>query len=48
MGRRGGSRVIYFNQLNDGKICLLLIYAKAKSETIPAHLLKQLKEELEK
>ena len=48
MGRRGGCRVIYFNQLNDGKICLLLIYAKAKSETIPAHLLKQLKEELEK
>ena len=48
MGRRGGRRVIYFNQLNDGKICLLLIYAKAKSETIPAHLLKQLKEELEK
>lgn len=47
MGKRGGSRVIYFNKLSSGKICLLLIYAKAKSENIPAHLLKQLKEELE-
>ena len=47
MGKRGGSRVIYFNRLENGKICLLLIYAKAKSENIPAHILKQLKEELE-
>lgn len=43
----GGCRVIYFNRLENGKICLLLIYTKAKSENIPAHILKQLKQELE-
>ncbi|MDH2927217.1 transcriptional regulator [Lonepinella koalarum] len=47
-GKRGGNRVIYFNRLENGKIYLLLIYAKAKTENIPAHLLKQMKEELEK
>lgn len=47
-GKRGGSRVIYFNRLQNGKIYLLLIYAKAKTDNIPAHLLKQTKEEIEK
>lgn len=47
MGKQGGVRVIYFNRLENGKIYLLLIYAKAKTENIPAHLLKQLKEEIE-
>lgn len=47
MGKQGGCRVIYFNRLENGKICLLLIYTKAKSENIPAHILKQLKQELE-
>lgn len=47
MGKRGGSRVIYFNRLENGKICLLLIYVKAKQENIPAHILKQIKQEFE-
>lgn len=47
MGKQGGSRVIYFNRLENGKIYLLLIYAKAKMENIPAHILKQIKEEIE-
>lgn len=47
MGKRGGSRVIYFNRLENGTIHLLLIYAKAKSENIPTHILKQIKEEVE-
>lgn len=45
-GKRGGARVIYFNRLADGTIYLLLIYAKAKSENIPAHILKAIKTEL--
>lgn len=47
IGKQGGCRIIYFNQLAKGKISLLLIYAKAKSENIPAHILKQLREELD-
>ena len=48
MGKRGGVRIIYYNTLESGEIHLLLIYAKAVSENIPAHILKQIKEEIEK
>lgn len=47
-GKSGGVRVIYYNQLENGIINLILIYAKAKTENIPAHILKQLATELEK
>ena len=47
MGKRGGVRVIYFNRLDDGKIWLLLIYAKNADDNIPVHVLRELKEELE-
>lgn len=46
MGKRGGVRVIYFNQLEAGKIGLLIVYAKAKFDNLPAEFLKQLKQEL--
>lgn len=46
-GKCGGARVIYLNRLTDGVIWLLMIYAKATTETIPPHLLKAIKEELE-
>lgn len=46
-GKQSGSRVIYFNRLENGTIYLLLIYSKAKAENIPAHILKQLREEIE-
>lgn len=42
-GKRGGARVIYYNQLDSGVIYLLLIYSKAKTENIPSHILKQIK-----
>ncbi|MFI0398517.1 MAG: transcriptional regulator [Thiolinea sp.] len=48
MGKRGGVRVIYYNQLANGEIWLLLIYAKNRHDNIPAHVLKAIKEELEK
>lgn len=46
MGKRGGARVIYFNRLDEGKIWLLTMYAKAVRGNIPAHLLKAIKEAL--
>ncbi|ASK27513.1 transcriptional regulator [Neisseria chenwenguii] len=46
LGKRGGARIIYFNRLENGEIHLLLIYAKAKNENIPAHILLKLREEL--
>jgi hypothetical protein len=47
MGKRGGSRVIYFNRLENGVIWLLVIYAKAVRSNIPAHLLRTIKEEID-
>lgn len=47
MGRRGGVRVIYFTRLQDGEIWLLLLYAKSAKENIPAHVLREIKEEIE-
>jgi hypothetical protein len=46
-GKRGGVRVIYFNRLSAGEIWLLLLYRKSKAENIPAHILRQIKEEIE-
>ena len=46
-GKSGGVRVIYFNKLREGEIWLLLIYKKAATDTIPAHILKQIREALE-
>lgn len=46
-GKQGGVRAIYFNRLENGEIWLLAIYAKAVRGTIPAHLLKAIKEAIE-
>ncbi len=45
-GKRGGVRVIYYNQIADGRIYLLLIYAKSAQENIPANVLLKIKEAL--
>ncbi len=47
MGKRGGARVIYFNQLADGVIALLMVYTKAKFDNLPPAFLLQLKKEFE-
>jgi len=39
-------RVVYYNQLGESLIWLLVIYAKSRQENAPAHILKALKEEL--
>lgn len=46
-GKRGGVRVIYFNQLPIGEIWLLLIYAKSQASAIPAHVLREIRMEVE-
>lgn len=46
-GKRGGVRIIYFNRLSAGEIWLLVLYAKSEAENIPAHVLRQIKEEIE-
>ena len=46
-GKRGGLRVIYFVRYQPNEFWLLTLYAKAKQESVPAHILKQLKEAFE-
>ncbi|MDE3022627.1 MAG: transcriptional regulator [Pseudomonadota bacterium] len=45
MGKRGGVRVIYFNSA-DGRIWLLIVYTKAKFDTLSADFLARLKAEV--
>lgn len=45
-GKRGGVRVIYTARLKSGALVLLVIYAKSAKENIPAHILKQIAEEM--
>jgi len=46
-GKRGGYRVIYYVRRSDGIIWLLTMYPKNIADTIPAHVLKQIREEIE-
>ncbi len=46
MGKRGGTRVIYFNQLPVGRIVLLLIYAKSARENVATNVLRDMAKEL--
>ncbi|GKT09517.1 type II toxin-antitoxin system RelE/ParE family toxin [Desulforhabdus sp. TSK] len=45
-GKRGGTSVVYFLRHGPREIWMLTIYAKAKQENIPLHILKALKEKL--
>ena len=45
-GKRGGVRVIYYWKTVDNEIWLLTIYAKGERDSIPAHILKQIAEEI--
>ena len=46
MGKRGGVRIIYYRK-RPHEIWLLTIYAKSEAETIPAHLLRAIKREMD-
>jgi hypothetical protein len=45
-GKRGGVRVIFTSQLASGAVVALLIYGKGARDNIPAHVLRQIAEEL--
>jgi hypothetical protein len=44
IGKRGGIRIIYFVRYQPNEFWMLTLYAKAKREDVPAHILKQLLE----
>lgn len=46
-GKSGGVRVIYFTRMSAGELWMLLIYPKGERDSIPSHLLKAIREELE-
>jgi hypothetical protein len=45
-GKRGGVRVIYTTRLASGAVVLLIMYAKSAEGNIPAHILRQIAQEL--
>jgi len=46
-GKRGGIRVIYYAKTHEGIIWMLTIYAKNEEQSIPAHVLRKIKEEID-
>ena len=46
-GKRGGIRVIYYLRTQQGEIWMLTVYAKNEAESIPGHILKKIKEEID-
>jgi len=46
-GKRGGIRVIYYAKTREGVIWMLTIYAKNEDESIPAQVLRKIKEEID-
>ena len=46
-GKRGGIRVIYYARTREGVIWMLTIYAKNEEQSIPAHVLRKMKEEID-
>lgn len=47
MGKQGGARVIYFYRLEAGELCMLLVYPKSAKDTIPGHILREIRKEIE-
>ena len=46
-GKRGGLRVIYYVRTRQGIIWMLTLYAKNVADTIPAHILRKIRQEME-
>jgi mRNA-degrading endonuclease RelE of RelBE toxin-antitoxin system len=47
-GKRAGYRVIYFVRRHDGAIWMLTLYPKNVADEIPAHILKEIRQEIER
>jgi hypothetical protein len=46
-GKRGGLRIIYFPRTKQGQIWMLTLYPKNVTESIPAQVLRQIKDEID-
>ena len=46
-GKSGGVRVCYYTRTRTGQILMLVIYANSARDSIPGHVLKALREEME-
>ncbi|MBI3402300.1 MAG: transcriptional regulator [Acidobacteria bacterium] len=46
-GKRGGARIIYYVRSQQSQIWMLTLYAKNEADSIPAQLLKKIKEALD-
>lgn len=46
-GKRGGYRIIYYAKLAQGIMWMLTIYPKNVTENIAAHILRQIRKEIE-
>jgi hypothetical protein len=46
-GKRGGLRVIYFLRLRKDQIWMLTLYPKNAAENIPAHVLREIRNEID-
>jgi len=46
-GKRGGLRIIYYLRSARGELWMLTIYGKNVRENIPAHILKQIRENID-
>jgi len=46
-GKRGGYRVIYYVRRPESVIWMLTIYPKSETDSIPGHVLKKIREEIE-
>ena len=48
IGKSGGTRVLYYNRLQQGEIWLLALYPRNETATIPAQELRLVKEAIER
>ena len=46
-GKRGGLRVIYYMRQEPAEFWMLTLYAKAKQDNVPGHILRRLREAFE-
>ena len=46
-GKRGGIRVIYYLRSRQGEVWMLTLHAKNEADSIPGHVLKKIKEEID-
>ena len=46
-GKRGGYRIIYYVRQTHGVVWLLTMYPKNVADSIPAHVLRQIRKEVE-